>query len=215
MSIYFDTRQFAEIGRDSLRQAEDTVANQAVINDGLYTPEQKIRRDETVWTLVQGILAPLQFIVFLISLYLVIRHLWTGLGYEIATYSIVLKTLILYLIMITGSIWEKVVFGKYLFVEAFFWEDVFSMLVLALHTAYLAALYFQLLPPTSLMALALAAYAAYVVNAIQFILKLRAARLQSSSEKSILSENIDSFSNSSENKYPQAKPMNSNLGAST
>ena len=51
------------------------------------------------------------------------------------------KTLVLYTIMITGSIWEKEVFGRYLFAPAFFWEDVFSMLVLALHTAYLAALF--------------------------------------------------------------------------
>jgi 3-vinyl bacteriochlorophyllide hydratase len=50
--------------------------------------------------------------------------------------------------------------------------------VLALHTAYLAALGFNLLAPRSLMFLALAAYAAYVVNAAQFLLKLRAARLQ-------------------------------------
>ena len=41
--------------------------------------------------------------------------------------------------MVTGAIWEKVVFGRYLFAPAFFWEDVFSMLVLALHTAYLVA----------------------------------------------------------------------------
>ena len=57
-----------------------------------------------------------------------------------ATVSVVVKTLLLYTIMITGSIWEKEVFGRYLFAPAFFWEDVFSMLVLALHTAYLVAL---------------------------------------------------------------------------
>lgn len=34
---------------------------------GLYTAEQRQRRDDTVWTLVQGILAPLQFLVFAIS----------------------------------------------------------------------------------------------------------------------------------------------------
>ena len=107
----------------------------------LYTPEQRRVRDETIWTLVQGVLAPLQFVVFLISLLLVFRTLTTGEGYAAATASIVIKTLILYIIMITGSIWEKVVFGKYLFAESFFWEDVFSMLVLALHTAYLFALF--------------------------------------------------------------------------
>jgi len=80
-------------------------------------------------------------------------------------------------IMITGCIWEKVVFGRYLFAPSFYWEDVFSMLVLALHTAYLYAMYTQKLQGVELMYLALAAYATYVVNAGQFILKLRAARL--------------------------------------
>ena len=51
------------------------------------------------------------------------------------------------------------------------------MLVLALHTAYLAALGLGLLGPRGLMVLALAAYAAYLINATQFVLKLRAARL--------------------------------------
>jgi len=143
----------------------------------LYTAAERVRRDSTRWTLVQGVLAPVQFLVFLISLGLVIRWFLTGEGLEIATISIVVKTLVLYLIMVTGSIWEKVVFGKWLFVHAFFWEDVFSMLVLALHTSYLAALYTGSLDASQLMLLALAAYATYVINAGQFLLKLRAARL--------------------------------------
>ena len=35
--------------------------------------------------------------------------------------------------MITGAVWEKVVFGQYLFAPAFLWEDVFSFAVIALH----------------------------------------------------------------------------------
>lgn len=142
----------------------------------LYTPEERMRRDSTKWTLVQGILAPLQFVVFLISLVLVLRYLWTGDGFTAATASIVIKTLVLYTIMITGAIWEKEVFGCYLFAKAFFWEDVFSFLVLALHTAYLVMLFAGLGDPRQQMLVALAAYAAYVVNAAQFLLKLRAAR---------------------------------------
>lgn len=144
----------------------------------LYTDEERVRRDGTVWTLVQGILAPVQFVVFAISLVLVLRYLWTGLGYEVATWSILLKSLCLYTIMVTGAIWEKVVFGQYLFAPAFFWEDVFSFGVIALHTAYLWALFTGGLSPTGLMWLALAAYAAYVVNAGQFLWKLRMARLE-------------------------------------
>ena len=143
----------------------------------LYTPQERLRRDATVWTLVQGVLAPVQFVVFLISLALVLRFLATGAGQDVATVSIVIKTLTLYTIMITGCFWEKVVFGRYLFAPAFYWEDVFSMLVLALHTSYLWAMYTGALAGASLMYLALAAYATYVVNAGQFLLKLRAARL--------------------------------------
>jgi 3-vinyl bacteriochlorophyllide hydratase len=95
-----------------------------------------------------------------------------------ATWSIVIKTLVLYTIMVTGAIWEKIVFGQYLFAPAFFWEDVFSFAVIALHTAYLWALFTGAMDATSLMILALAAYGAYVINAAQFVLKLRAARLQ-------------------------------------
>jgi 3-vinyl bacteriochlorophyllide hydratase len=145
---------------------------------GLYTPEQRVRRDASVWTLVQGVLAPVQFVVFLVSLGLILYWLVTGEGAQAATVSVVVKTLTLYTIMITGCIWEKVVFGVWLFAESFFWEDVFSMLVLALHTAYLVALWTDGLDLRSRLLLALAAYAAYVINAGQFIWKLRMARLQ-------------------------------------
>ncbi len=150
-------------------------------SQSLYTADERRRRDASRWTIVQGVLAPVQFVIFLISAWLVIRFLMTGTGESAATLSVVIKTLVLYTIMITGSIWEKEVFGKYLFARPFFWEDVFSMLVLALHTAYLVALATNALSVTALMLLALAAYAAYVINAIQFILKLRAARREAPS----------------------------------
>jgi 3-vinyl bacteriochlorophyllide hydratase len=149
----------------------------------LYSVEEKQRRDATPWTLVQGILAPVQFLAFLVSLALVLNYLATGGGLWIATCSIVIKTLLLYAIMVTGSIWERVVFGRYLFARAFFWEDVFSILVLALHTAYLVAIIFDIGSAHQQMALVLAAYASYAINATQFLLKLRAARLQDRHEQ--------------------------------
>lgn len=148
----------------------------------LYTTEERARRDATPWTLVQGVLAPVQFLVFAVSLGLIVRFGLTGEGLWLVHASIVAKTLTLYAIMITGAIWEKVVFGRYLFAPAFLWEDVFSMLVLALHTAYLVGLWAGWPGTTGLIGIALAAYAAYVVNATQFVLKLRAARLQMSSQ---------------------------------
>ena len=152
-------------------------SNKKIERAPLYTAEQRQRRDASLWTLVQGVLAPIQFLVFLISLALVLRFLATGEGQSLAIASVVVKTITLYTIMVTGCIWEKVVFDCYLFAPAFYWEDVFSMVVLALHTAYLVALLTGVMSTDSLMYLALAAYATYVVNAAQFIFKLRAARL--------------------------------------
>jgi len=151
--------------------------SQAPTRPPLYTPEERVRRDNSVWTLIQGILAPIQFLVFLVSVCLVLRYINTGEGLQAATISVVIKTLTLYTIMITGCIWEKVVFDCYLFAPAFFWEDVFSMLVLALHTIYLWAVYTGALTPLEQMYLALAAYVTYAINAGQFIWKLRMARL--------------------------------------
>jgi 3-vinyl bacteriochlorophyllide hydratase len=145
----------------------------------LYTTEERARRDASPWTLVQGILAPVQFLVFLVSLALVVRYLAWGIGYEAATVSIVIKTLVLYTIMVTGAIWEHDVYGQYLFAPAFWWEDAVSMVVIALHTLYLTSLFIVWLTPSQQMWLALSAYAIYVINAAQFILKLRAARLGS------------------------------------
>jgi 3-vinyl bacteriochlorophyllide hydratase len=142
----------------------------------LYTAEQRLRRDSSKWTLVQGVLAAFQFIVFLVSLALVLRTLMTGDGAFLANASVVFKTLVLLTIMVTGSLWEKDVFGQYLFAPAFFWEDVVSFAVIALHLSYVAALLSGALDLRALMLLALTAYAVYAVNAAQFLWKLRQAR---------------------------------------
>jgi 3-vinyl bacteriochlorophyllide hydratase len=169
MTVQGDAMQADGVRRKSARDGTRRPA--------LYTPAERARRDGSVWTLVQGILAPVQFVIFAISLVLVVRYLATGQGLALATASVVIKTAALYTIMVTGAIWEKVVFGRYLFAPAFYWEDMFSMVVIALHTAYVAALLGDIGSDRTRLFVALAGYAAYVVNATQFILKLRAARL--------------------------------------
>jgi 3-vinyl bacteriochlorophyllide hydratase len=152
----------------------------------LYTREERERRDRSRWTLVQGLLAPLQFFIFLVSLGLVLRFLATGEGFAAASISIIAKTIALYTIMVTGAIWEREVFGCYLFAPAFFWEDVVSMAVIALHTAYLWAFFTDQLSAREQMLLALAAYATYVINAAQFLIKLRQARLQGRQDEQLM-----------------------------
>jgi 3-vinyl bacteriochlorophyllide hydratase len=164
------------------RSARCAAAVRAAPRLPLYTAAERARRDASPWTIVQGVLAPLQFAVFLVSLALVLWTLTTGESQAAAEASIIVKTLVLYTIMVTGAIWEKAVFGRYLFARAFFWEDVFSMLVLALHTAYLVVLFAGIGGLHFQLFIALAAYAAYLFNAAQFVLKLRAARRDQGAE---------------------------------
>ncbi|WP_213272115.1 2-vinyl bacteriochlorophyllide hydratase [Hyphomonas sp.] len=147
----------------------------------IYTREQRLRRDASPWTIVQAILAPIQFLVFLVSVGLVAYYLVTGAGLALATASVVLKTFCLYAIMVTGAIWEKEVFGQHLFAPAFFWEDAVSMIVIALHTAYLVMLLGRIGSPETQLWVALAGYAVYVINAGQFIWKLQLARREPAS----------------------------------
>ena len=167
--------------------------NRRVVNLGgeilllmLYNEEERIRRDSTKWTLVQGVLAPLQFVVFLVSLGFVLNYLLYGTYENAASISVVMKTFILCLIMVTGSIWEKAVFDKYLFAKPFYWEDVVSIVVVFLHLLYLFVYFLDFLSVKSQLYVALLAYFAYVVNAVQFLFKFKQARDQN--PKSLSSE---------------------------
>lgn len=136
----------------------------------IYTPEERRRRDRTFWTPVQAILAPIQLLAFLVSLGLVVRYLATGQGYLAATVSVLVKITLLWAITITGMFWEKEVFGHWFLAPQFFWEDVGNAVAMVTHNLYFVA---QGLgwSQRAVMTLMLLAYATYLVNCAQFVLK--------------------------------------------
>ena len=162
----------------------------SIVKKQLYTTEQRERRDSTIWTTVQGILAPVQFAVFLVSVYFIGRFLVTGAGYDEAAVSVIVKTGVLLAIMITGAVWEKIVLGQYLLAPAFFWEDVVSFFVIAFHLAYVFFLVTGLFSNQTQIIIAIIAYFLYLVNALQFIIKFRLSKIPSDllpeSEKEIV-----------------------------
>lgn len=142
----------------------------------MYTPEQLARRDASLWTRVQVILAPIQFLAFLVSFGLVARFLATGQGYAIASVSVLVKIALLWAITITGMIWEKEIFGHYFLAREFFWEDVGNAVAMITHNLYFLArgLHWS---DRAVMTLMLLAYCTYLVNCAQFVLKgIRAGR---------------------------------------
>ncbi|MBC8160257.1 MAG: 2-vinyl bacteriochlorophyllide hydratase [Roseiflexaceae bacterium] len=134
----------------------------------MYTPEQLIRRNTSPWTLIQAVLAPVQFLAFLASFALVARYLATGEGYDAANISVLIKIALLWLITITGMIWEKEIFGHYFLAKEFFWEDVGNAVALLTHNLYFLAIWLGVSHQAT-MALMLAAYCTYLINCAQFV----------------------------------------------
>ena len=142
-----------------------------------YTAAQLARRNESGWTRVQAILSPLQFLAFIMSLALVIRYLTTGSGYTIANISVLIKITLLWLITVTGMIWEKEVFGHWFLAPQFFWEDVGNAVAMFFHNLYFVAVWLGW-SPQALMTLMLVAYISYLFNCVQFVVKGVQARRQ-------------------------------------
>jgi len=142
-----------------------------------YTAEQLERRNQTPWTLVQAILAPIQFLAFIISFGLVIRYLLTGNGYAVANVSVLIKITLLWVITITGMIWEKAVFDKWFLAPEFFWEDTLNAVALVMHNIYFVAQWMGASQQT-VMTIMLVAYTSYLVNCTQFFIRGIQARKQ-------------------------------------
>ncbi|KPV47758.1 2-oxoglutarate synthase [Kouleothrix aurantiaca] len=134
----------------------------------MYTPAQLARRNASPWTWVQAVLAPVQFLAFVVSFALVLRFLLTGQGYAIATISVLIKIALLWAITITGMIWEKEIFGHYFLAREFFWEDVGNAVAMLTHNLYFLAraLHWS---DQAVMGLMLLAYCTYLVNCAQFV----------------------------------------------
>lgn len=146
----------------------------------MYTPEQLARRNASPWTRVQVILAPIQFLAFLISFGLVIRYLLTGEGYWVATVSVWIKIGLIWALTITGMLWEKDVYGKYFMAPEFFWEDLGNLIALLTHNAYFAAQWLGW-SDRDVMLVMVFAYTTYLFNAGQFIVKgIRSAQYRKS-----------------------------------
>jgi 3-vinyl bacteriochlorophyllide hydratase len=125
---------------------------------------------------VQAILAPIQFLAFLVSFGFVIRYLTTGEGYDITNISVVIKITLLWAITITGMIWEKEIFGHYFLAKEFFWEDVGNAVAIVSHNLYFLAVALHWSREAVMMVM-LVAYCTYLINCTQFIVKgIRAGR---------------------------------------
>lgn len=136
----------------------------------MYTEDQLRRRERSRWTKVQIILAPIQFVVFLISFALVLRYLATGEGYLIATISIWIKIALIWALTITGMLWEYDMFDHYFMAKEFFWEDVGNLIAIITHNLYFVAQWIGA-DSRTVMWVMVFAYVTYLFNAVQFVVR--------------------------------------------
>ncbi|NTV65736.1 MAG: 2-vinyl bacteriochlorophyllide hydratase [Oscillochloris sp.] len=145
----------------------------------MYTEDQLARRVRSKWTRVQIILAPIQFLAFLISFGLVIHYLVTGQGYWPATISIWIKITLIWALTITGMFWEHDMFDHYFMAKEFFWEDMGNLIAIITHNAYFVAKWMGA-DERTVMWVMVFAYVTYLFNAGQFLARgIRSARQRS------------------------------------
>lgn len=156
------------------RDAQGDVVAPAYVG---YTPEQLAKRNASMWTKVQIILAPLQFLAFITSFALVVRYLVTGDGYALATTWVLIKISLLWLITVTGMIWEKEIFGHWFLAPQFFWEDVGNLVAMIFHNLYFVAVWLGW-SDQAVMTVMLVAYITYLGNSAQFVARGLQARRQ-------------------------------------
>jgi 3-vinyl bacteriochlorophyllide hydratase len=138
-----------------------------------YTPEQLAKRNASVWTELQIILAPIQFIIFLIGVTLNtlyannIGHIdffWISL-------AILFKTLFFAILFLTGMYFEKEIFDKWVYSPEFLWEDIGSTVAAFFHLLYFVLAWMGY-PEKLLVMEAYIAYLTYVINALQYLVRI-------------------------------------------
>jgi 3-vinyl bacteriochlorophyllide hydratase len=136
----------------------------------MYTAEQLVRRQASRWTQVMMIFGMAQFLVIIVSLYLVIRFLNTGTGYATATVTVLLNIALLWINTVVGMLWEKEMYNHYFMAREFFWEDFGNLIVLITQNSYFVAVGLNW-SRHDIMMLMLVAYGTYLVNFAQWFIR--------------------------------------------
>jgi len=137
----------------------------------MYTAEQLTRRDASPLTRAMMAGGTAQLLVIIISFYFVIRFLVIGEGYNGVQITFWLNVALLWFNTVVGMLWEKDMYGHYFMCREFFWEDVGNLAALIAYHAYFVALWLTW-SQHGIAVLMLVANGIYMINFIQWILKL-------------------------------------------
>lgn len=141
----------------------------------MYTPEQLARRNATPLTRAMMVASMLQLLVIIASYCFVVYVIVSGGGYAVALLTFWLNILLLWINTVIGVLWEKTIFEHYFMCREFFWEDVGNLAALIAFHACAAALWLDW-SRQGIVFLMLIANTVYMINFIQFVVKLMRGR---------------------------------------
>ena len=134
------------------------------------------RRAATIWTRLHPPFAFAQLAVCIASVVLICLFFAGRVSFSVVHDSALLKIALMAGAVVTGSLWERAVYGYWWFAPQFFLEDLLTYVVALFQIGYLMVYYHSPDNLAANVAVLIVSYLAYVVNVTQYVLKHQVAR---------------------------------------
>jgi len=146
------------------------------------------RRAASIWTKIHPVFAIAQLLVFLVSLLLLGLYALHAVPFHAVHVSVLVKVALMLGAIVTGALWERDVFGWWWFAPDYLVEDATTVMVVALHVAYLVLVYFWPANTHAIVAMLCVAYTVYAINVAHYIIRNR--QMRAFAERSASAEEI-------------------------
>jgi 3-vinyl bacteriochlorophyllide hydratase len=127
------------------------------------------RRKASIWTLIHPLFAIGQLLAFLVSVGLFFAYLCGKVPFHAVHVSVLVKIGLMIGAVLTGSFWERDVFGYWWFAPEFLFEDVMTLVVFITQMSYLAMVIAHPQMMTVILGILSFAYLVYLANVAQYI----------------------------------------------
>jgi 3-vinyl bacteriochlorophyllide hydratase len=127
------------------------------------------RRSASKWTMIHPLFAIGQLLAFFISVGLLIAYARGAVPFHVVHVSVLVKIGLMVGAVITGSLWERDVYGFFWFAPEFMFEDVMTLIVFIFQVTYLAMVALHPDRMVAVIGVLCTAYAVYVANVAQYI----------------------------------------------
>jgi 3-vinyl bacteriochlorophyllide hydratase len=142
------------------------------------------RRKASIWTTIHPLFAIGQLLVFFVSVGLFVAYLRGAVPFQFVHVSVLVKIALMVGAVITGSLWERDVFGYWWFAPEFLFEDVMTLIVFITQMTYLAMVFTHPQLMGVILGVLIFAYTVYIANVAQYIHRTQTAKKEAAASSS-------------------------------